>query len=90
MKTTLELLQAARNKTSPKSERQLAIDLGHAPTTLAMARTRGTLSPVIAGQLAELIGADVEHWIAVAAIEAAPRSRVTDHLRRTLYASAQS
>lgn len=88
MKNTLELLAKASAKAAPLSERQLAMRLGHAPTKLAMARRRGNVSPVLAGQLAEMLGENVEHWIAVAAIEAQPRCRVTDHLRRVLHAIA--
>ena len=86
MKTTLELLDKAKDKAAPLSERQLSMQLGHSPTALKQARTRGNVSPILAGQLAEMLGENVEHWIAVAAIEAQPRSRVTDHLRRTITA----
>jgi hypothetical protein len=66
----------------------MAVKLGMSPTALNNAVMRGTISPVAAGQLAELIGEDIEHWMAVAAIEGVPRSRVTDHLRRVLHTIA--
>lgn len=84
MKNTLQLLEKAQQKTAPLSERQLSIQLGHSPYAIRACRTRGNLSPVIAGQLAELVGEDVREWIALAALESEPRSRVTDHLRRAL------
>lgn len=43
--------------------------LGVAEQTLYMAKKRGTLSPALAGALAELMGEDVDRWIIVAAIE---------------------
>jgi hypothetical protein len=89
MQTTLELLTKALTK-AETSERQLSMKLGHSPTALQMGRARGKVSPVIAGQLAEMLGEPVEHWIAVAAIEAQPRSRVTDHLRRAISAARGS
>ena len=88
MKSTLELLERAKVRFAPISERALSQRLGHSPTALTTARQRGTVSPIIAGQLAELVGEDVEHWMAVAVVESAPRSHVTDHLRRVLHAIA--
>lgn len=82
MKSTLDLLAKAAAKAAPMSERQLSMKLGHSPTALSMARRRGSLSPIVAGQLAELAGEDIEHWMAIAAIEAVPKTRATEHLRR--------
>jgi plasmid maintenance system antidote protein VapI len=87
MKTTLELVDAALAKTE-LSERALSTKLGMAPTNIAMARQRGTVSPLVAGQLAALLDLNVEHWIAVAVLESAPKSRMTDQLRRVLHAIA--
>jgi len=43
--------------------------LGMSRAALSTAHNRGRLSPTIAGNLARLLGEDVEHWIAVAALE---------------------
>jgi hypothetical protein len=90
MKTTLELLEKAAAKVAPLSERQLSMRLGHAATTLAMARRRGSLSPVIAGQLAELTGDDVVQWMALASLESEPKSPVTDRLKRMITTTRNS
>ena len=83
MNTTIELLNEAIRKTE-MSARALSMKLGHSPWTINRARERGTLSPVLAGQLAELLELDIGRWMALAAIESEPRSRVTDHLRRAI------
>lgn len=82
MRTTIELLDAAISKA--ESQAALCRELHISGATLTVARGRGRLSPTLAGQIAERIGAPVEHWVAVAALEAAPRSRTTDHLRKVL------
>jgi plasmid maintenance system antidote protein VapI len=87
MKTTIELLDTALTRLNI-SERRLSVRIGLSPSNLSVARNRRSLSPVAAGQIAELLGEDVQHWIAVAALELQPRSRVTDHLRRVLHAIA--
>lgn len=52
---------------------------------LHTAKTRGHLSPAIAGAIAEELGEDVPKWVAIAAIEAEKESeckdRVMKHLR---------
>ena len=83
MKTTLDLLAAAKT-TLGVSERALSERLGHSPTTLTTGKRTGSLSPIVAGQLAELVGQPVAHWMAIAALESAPKSRITDHLRRAV------
>lgn len=83
MQTTLDLLDLAKKRTG-LSDRALSQTLALSHASITMARSRRKLSPLLAGQLAALVGEDVEHWIALAAIEAAPRSRVTDHLRRLI------
>ena len=84
MKTTLDLLDRATKAIGPISERALSQRLGHSPTAITTAKQRGNLSPVLAGQLAEAIGEDIPQWMAIAALEAAPRSRVSEHLRRAI------
>lgn len=88
MQRTLELLERALSK--GQSARELSKTMGLTATTLAVAKHRGSLSPVVAGQLAEFVGEDIEHWMALAAIEAAPRSRVTDHLKRAITTARSS
>jgi len=83
MDSTLDLLDAAMTEFDI-SARALSLQLGHSPWTLNRARERGTLSPVIAGQIAELMQLSVEHWMARAVLESEPSSRATDRLRRTL------
>lgn len=41
---------------------------------IAVAKLRGRLSPVIAGNLARLLGEDIQKWVAIAALEAEPES----------------
>lgn len=84
--TSLELLALARAQY--ESDAALCRALGIVDTSVSVAKIRGKTSPVLAGRLAEFLGLDLEHWIAVAALEAAPRSRVTDHLRRVLHTIA--
>lgn len=43
--------------------------LGIHEQTLYSAKKRGTLSPAVAGAIAEALGEDVDRWIIVAAIE---------------------
>lgn len=83
MKSTIELLTAATDRTN-LSERALSTKLGHSPWTLSRGKLRGSLSPIVAGQLAEIVGESIERWMAIAAIESEPRSRVTDHLRKAI------
>lgn len=73
MDSTLTLLDKALAMNTNASEwcRQLEVSR----TALAVARSRGRLSPTIAGNLARLMGEPVEHWIAVAALEAEPESK---------------
>jgi len=90
MKTTLELLGKATDKLGPISERALSQRLGHSATAITTAKQRGNLSPILAGQLAEIVGENVEHWMAVAVIEGTPKSRITDSLKRAITATRNS
>lgn len=83
MQTSLELVDAALVKTG-LSERALSQQLGKAVTNIAMARQRGNTAPDVAGQLAEILGLNVEHWIAVAALESMPKSRARDRLAKAI------
>lgn len=66
MTNTLELLDKAL---AIKSASAWARTFNIVPGAIANARTRGRLSPVLAGNLAIELGESPEHWIAIAAIE---------------------
>lgn len=88
MDSTIQLIDRAlkqRRTTDPEaSERSLSKELGLSHSALAVAKTRGNLSPLAAGQLAEMLGEDVRYWMSLANIEAAPKSRLTERLRRAI------
>lgn len=66
MQTTMELLDKALAVESvPFWHREL----GLSRNALHSARQRGSLSPSIAGAIAEKLGEDVDRWIVVAALE---------------------
>lgn len=81
MQTTMDLLNRAlteREISQAEWCKQLEVNR----TALAVARLRGRLSPTIAGNIARLMGEPVEHWIAVAALEAEPDSKGKQTLLR--------
>jgi|GEM_PF-1568046 len=80
MRTTLDLLNKAMKTAS--SERALSIELQLNPTTLATARRRGQLSPIVAGKLADRLGEPIAEWIALAALEAEPHIKDTKAIER--------
>ena len=88
MTQSLDLLTEARKRFDTDAALCKALDVTY--TTVAVAKTRGKTSPVLAGRLAQMLGENVEHWMAMAALESAPRSRVTDQLRRTITALRKS
>lgn len=94
MDSTMQLLDRAlatmKNKEPGATEAAFSRSLGLNRSTLAVARSRGNLSPVAAGQVAALLGEPVDHWMAVAALEAAPKSRATEQLRRMISAVRKS
>ncbi|MBI2750972.1 MAG: hypothetical protein HYX43_17030 [Burkholderiales bacterium] len=66
MQTTMNLLDTAlKLNPAPFWTERLKL----ARTTLHTAKTRGHLSPAIAGALAEELGQDVKNWIVIAALE---------------------
>lgn len=83
MQTTLDLLDRALAVTK-LSERKLAEQLGYSPNACASSRNHGSLSPVMAGQLAELVGEPVQKWIALAALEASSPARTPAGVRQRL------
>ena len=81
MITTLELLaQALAEQTNTLLAAKLHIDL----SLFSQTRNRGRLSPILAGRVAGLMGENVTHWIAVAALEAARPSPVRDAQLRSI------
>lgn len=66
MQTTMNLLDAAlQANPAPYWHDRLKLSRN----ALHTAKTRGHLSPAIAGALAEELGQDVKNWIVVAALE---------------------
>jgi hypothetical protein len=66
MQSTMNLLDAALAKeAAPYWTEKLRLSRG----ALHTAKTRGHLSPAIAGALAKVLGEPVEKWICIAALE---------------------
>ena len=82
MESTMHLLNQALAK-NPKQS-WWCEQLNASRNTLAVAKIRGRLSPVIAGNLASFLGEDVTHWIAIAAMEAEPDTPSKRRLENTL------
>ena len=81
MRTTLDLLARALEGQSNTS---LAAQLNLPVNVFSKAREREHLSPIQAAGIAELVGEDVKHWTAIAALEAERPSPVRDALLRTV------
>ena len=85
MDRSISLLERAMNG-SKYIEIAEQIGVGH--SALANSKRVGHLSPLLAGQLAVLLNENVEHWMAVAAIECAKpgkaRQMLEKHLRATV------
>ena len=83
MKTTMNLLdEALEIKPIPFWTEKLNLYR----TTLNTARTRGHLSPAIAGALAEELGKDVREWIVVAALESEKESACKSRMIKKIQA----
>lgn len=54
--------------------------LGISRNALATAKLRGRLSPTVAGNLARLLGEDIDEWIVIAALEAEPATYARNKL----------
>lgn len=81
MTSTLELLaRALADQTNTSLADKLHIHL----SLFSQARNRRRLSPILAGRVAGLLGENVTHWIAVAALEAARPGTARDTLLRTI------
>ena len=84
MQTTMNLLDAALQiQPAPYWTERLSL----ARTTLHTAKSRGHLSPAIAGALAEELGKDPKEWIVLAALDSerdsACKSRILKRIAKT-------
>jgi hypothetical protein len=78
MQTTMDLFQKALDVQHGAA---WAREFNVTPEAFSMAKKQGRLSPVLAGNIALKLGEDPEHWIAVAALEAAPDSELLSRLK---------
>jgi len=78
MPNTMQLLDQALQKQRASA---WARELNLTESALSIAKKRGRLSPVLAGNLAIKLGENPEHWIAVAALEAEPDSELLARLK---------
>lgn len=78
MHTTMELLTKALDV---KRASHWCRELNLTNAALTQARKRGRLSPTLAGNLAIKLGENPERWIAIAALEAEPKSSLLDSLK---------
>jgi hypothetical protein len=79
MDTSITLLYRALEQ---KSQGDWVRALNLSDSTFSMAKKRKRLSPTLAGVLAEELHEDVEHWIAVAAIEAERETPLLERIRQ--------
>lgn len=80
MTKTIDLLEKLSTAHPEQSMRQLSVSLGFNPTTLGTAKSRGQLSPTVAGMIARAMGEDIMYWIAIAGLEAEKQSTKRDQL----------
>lgn len=90
MQTTMTLLDAALSQQpAPFWTEKLQLSRG----ALHTAKTRGHLSPAIAGVLAEELGEDMQKWIVIAALESerdsACKNTLLRKIRNWLFCNAQ-
>ena len=78
MGTTIELFEKALEKQSAAAwARQFNLDR----STFSHVKKQGRLSPVLAGNFAIELGENPEHWISVAALEAADDTELLARLK---------
>ena len=82
MQTTMHLLDKAL--TIEPNTTELCRKIKTASSAIRVARSKGRLTPVIAGNLADFVGEDVTQWIAIAAIESAPKTPSKSRLEKAL------
>lgn len=80
MQTTMDLLTQALQT---QNAAQWAGELNITRQTFSNAKRKRRLSPVLAGCIAMKLGADPEHWVAVAALEAEPESELLARLKKS-------
>jgi hypothetical protein len=88
MPTTMQLLDRAL-ATDP-SAAEWCRKLGVSRTAIAVAKTRGRLSPTLAGGIATQLGEDPKEWITVAALEAEPDTPAKRQLMKRIGASIRN
>lgn len=77
MLNTLQLLEKAeRVKSIPEWVRELKLSRN----ALNNAKSRGHLSPAIAGSIAEKLGENVDRWIVIAALESEKSSACKENM----------
>lgn len=81
MNTTMQLLDKALTL-RPAAE--WARHLGIARAIFTNAKTSGSLSPIVAGELAAEIGEDPQRWIVIAALETGKESACKTRLIKRL------
>ena len=79
MSETMKLLNRALEM---KNAAAWTKDLGISGGSISAAKTRGHLSPAIAGAMAESMGLDAIKWIAVAALESERDSTCAARMKR--------
>jgi hypothetical protein len=86
MTTTYELFERALEKQRAAAwARQFNLDR----SAFSHVKKQRRLSPVLAGNFAIEMGEDPEHWMAVAAIEAAEQSELLERLKRLVGGSGK-
>lgn len=83
MDKSISLLERAM---SGRIYADVADEIGVGISALANSKRVGHLSPLLAGQLAIFLNENVEHWMAVAAIECAKKGKARAMLERHLRA----
>ena len=81
MQTTMDLWAKA---TAMQNPAQWAKHFNVTPEAFYIAKRKGRLSPILAGNLAIELGESPEHWIAVAALEAEKESPLVAELQRAV------
>lgn len=79
MQTTMDLFEKALTiQRAADWAREFNLTRG----ALSIAKKQRRLSPVLAGNFAMKLGENTEHWIAVAALEAEPKSELLERLKK--------
>ena len=76
---SLDLIQRALSKNPNQAYWCRELDV--ARTTLAVAQNRGYLTPMVAADLARLLGESIEHWTTIALFDSQPQTPKIKKLR---------